>query len=177
MSWKTLSRRTVLNQSPWLKVEYHQVELPDGRQISDWPWIQTPDYINVLAETGRGTFLLFRQGKYGLEGSSLAPVGGYIQPGELPLAAAQRELLEETGCQAEEWVDLGRFLVDPNRGVATGYLYLARHAHPVQSPSSDDLEEQILVDLSRAELEAALDRGEVQVLAWAATIAFALRRL
>jgi hypothetical protein len=47
----------------------------------------------------------------------------------------------------------------------------------VQSPCSDDLEEQILVDLSRAELEAALDRGEVQVLAWAATIAFALRRL
>lgn len=177
MSWKTLSHRTVLKQSPWLEVEYHQVELPDGRLIPDWPWIKTPDYINVLPETVQGTFLLFRQGKYGLEGSSLAPVGGYIQPGEPPLAAARRELLEETGYIAEEWVDLGRFLVDPNRGVATGYLYLARRARPVQAPSSDDLEEQTLVELSRAELEAVLDQGEIQVLAWAATVAFALRKL
>jgi hypothetical protein len=120
MSWKTLSRRTVLSQSPWLEVEYHQVELPNGRLIPDWPWIKTPDYINVLPETGQGNFLLFRQGKYGLEGSSLAPVGGYIQPGEPPLAAAQRELGRRP---QRRNADLAVFwLTKPRRSYRTPYL-------------------------------------------------------
>lgn len=177
MTWKTTARRTMLHQPPWLAVEYRQVVLPDGSTIPDWPWVITPDYINVLPQTEDGTFLVFRQGKYGLDGLSLAPVGGYIEPGEEPLAAAQRELLEETGCQAGEWIELGRYLVDPNRGIATGYLYLARGTRPVQARNADDLEEQQLLELSREELEAALERGEFKVLAWAAVVAFALRKL
>jgi ADP-ribose pyrophosphatase len=42
---------------------------------------------------------------------------------------------------------------------------------------SDDLEEQEIVMLSREELETALLQGEFKVMAWAAAVAFALRRL
>src|SRR5512139_728419 len=102
-SWKTLSRRVILEHSKYLVVEEHAVELPDGRVIEDWPWLITPDFVNVVAVTEGGQFLCFRQTKYGIEGDSLAPVGGYLEPGEDPLVAAQRELLEETGYQAAEW--------------------------------------------------------------------------
>lgn len=173
--WKTLDRQTALDQAPWLVVQNHTVELPDGRVIPNWPWITCPDYINVIAYTTQQTFLLFRQTKYGLAGDTLALIGGYLNPGEAPLAAAQRELQEETGYQAPEWLELGHFLVDPNRGVATGHLYLARQAHWVASISSDDLEEQELLQLSREELESALERGEFKVLAWAAAVALSLR--
>jgi ADP-ribose pyrophosphatase len=174
---KTLHKRTIYDQAPWLVVELHGVELPDGRVIPDWPWIKTPDYVNVVAITAEGTFLCFRQVKYGVAGDTLALIGGYLNPGEEPLAAAQRELREETGYAAPEWSDLGHYLVDPNRGVATGHLFLARRARRVAQPIADDLEEQHLIYLTRQELERALADGEFKVLAWAAAVAFALGRL
>jgi ADP-ribose pyrophosphatase len=126
--------------------------------------------------TEEGSYLCFRQVKYGIAGDSLAVMGGYLEPGEEPLAAAQRELREETGYEAAEWITLGEYLVDPNRGVATGYLFLAKGARRVAEPASDDLEEQRLLYLTREELDQALSEGEFKVLAWAAAVALALRQ-
>ena len=173
-AWKTRSRRVVFDQSPWLLVEYHEVELPDGRVIPDWTWIKTPDYINVVMETEAGYFLCFKQRKYAVAEPMLALVGGYIKSGEEPLAAAQRELREETGYISDNWVNLGNYLVDPNRGVATGHLFLARHARQFYKIDSDDLEEQEILLMTRDELESALLQGKFKILAWAAAVAFSL---
>jgi ADP-ribose pyrophosphatase len=129
----------------------------------------------VVAEDGR--FVCFRQTKYAVEGVSLAPVGGYLEPGEDPLAAAKRELREETGYAAAEWADLGSYAVDGNRGAGRGYLFLATGARRVGEIDADDLEEQELLLLTRAEVAEALARGEFKVLAWAAVVALALLRL
>lgn len=174
--WKTLDRKTVLDDKPWLIVEQHTIELPDGHLIPNWPWIITPDYINIVAVTEDERFICFRQVKYGIEGATLSIVGGYINEGEAPLAAAQRELLEETGYESPDWVSLGSYRVDPNRGIATGHLFLARQARYVTPRDADDLEEQELLLLTRQEIEFALERGEIMVLAWAAAVAFALRK-
>jgi ADP-ribose pyrophosphatase len=175
--WKTRDRRTVLDQRPWLLVENHTVELPDGRLIPDWPWIITPEYVNVVAITADEQFLCFRQVKYGLDGTTLGIVGGFVEEGEEPFTAARRELLEETGYESSDWTPLGSYRVDPNRGVAMGHLYLARQAKFVAPRNADDLEEQELLLLRRVELERALANGEFKVLAWSACIALALRQL
>jgi ADP-ribose pyrophosphatase len=137
----------------------------------------TPDYVNVVVETVDGSFLCFRQVKYSIDGPTLATVGGYLEPGEDPLVSAKRELLEETGYEADEWAELGHFAVDGNRGAGTAYLYLARRARQIAEPDADDLEEQTLLFLSRAELEAALSAGEFKLLPWVTAVALALRRL
>ena len=175
--WVTLSRQVVLSQPPFLVVENHVVQLPDGRVVASWPWVITPDYANVVAETEDGLYLCFRQTKYAVPGTTLAVVGGYLEPGEEPLHAAQRELREETGHEAAEWISLGDYWVDANRGAGHAHLFLARRAHPVAAIRSDDLEEQQLLHLSRAQLGAALARGEFRVLAWAAAVSLALSRL
>jgi ADP-ribose pyrophosphatase len=173
-SWKTLSRRVVLDYSKFLVVEEHAVELPDGQIIHNWPWVITPDYVNVVAITRDGLFLCFRQTKYAIEGTSLATVGGFLEPNEAPLMAAKRELLEETGYEAEEWTGLGSYRTDANRGVGMAYFFLARGAHRVSEPNSDDLEEQEPLLLTRAQMQAALVAGEFKVLPWATIVALAL---
>lgn len=177
-NWKTLARRAVLTPNRFLTVELHRVELPDGRVIEDWPWLVTPEYVNVLARTREGQFVCIRQTKYAVkDGTTLSVVGGHIEPGEAPLAAAQRELCEEAGYAAPTWKSLHSFVVDSNRGSGRAHFFLARDAVPVARAPSDDLEEQELLLLSRAQLEAALDRGAFKVLAWNALIALALREL
>jgi len=40
--WKTRSHEKVLDYGRFLVVEKHTIELPDGRTLSDWPWLITP---------------------------------------------------------------------------------------------------------------------------------------
>jgi ADP-ribose pyrophosphatase len=174
--WNTLDRRVILDRGKYLAVEEHTVELPGGRVITDWLWLAMPSHVGVAAVAEDGRFVLFRQNKYCVDGESLAVVGGYIEPGEDPLAAARRELLEETGYAAHDWRALGCFPVDANRGAGVAHFYLAQGARRVAEPHSDDLEDQELLLLTRAETAAALEAGEFKVLTWSAVIALALLR-
>lgn len=175
--WKTLSRSVVLRPNAFLSVEVHSLELPGGRIIDDWYWLDTPDFVNVLARTTDGRFLCFRQTKYGLQGDSLAPIGGLLEPSEDPLSGVKRELLEETGYAAGRWIPLGSYRVDPNRGNGTAHLFLALDARPEGPCVPGDLEEQELVLLTRDEVELALRAGEFKALAWTTVVALGLERL
>ncbi len=175
-TWKTLARDLALDMSPFLKVESHKIKLPDGQIIRNWPWLISPDFVNIVIITEKEEYLCFRQTKYGVKGTTLAPVGGYIEPNEDPLAAAKREMLEETGYEARHWENLGSFAVDGNRGNGTAHFFMARDAYQVSEPDADDLEEQELLKLSRAEVEAAVARGAFKVLPFQAIMAIALLR-
>jgi ADP-ribose pyrophosphatase len=175
--WETLSKKTLLDHGKFLMVESHTIKLPDGEIIPDWPWLIIPSAAIVLAVTEDKKFLCFRQTKYAVEGTSLAPVGGMLEPDEPPLAAAKRELLEEMGYEAAEWIHLGSYILDPNRGIATMHLYLALNAKQVAQPDSDDLEDQEFLFLTKSELENALKTGQFKVLAWSAVVAMALNYL
>jgi ADP-ribose pyrophosphatase len=175
--WKTLSKRTLLKHSKYLTVESHTIELPDKRIVEDWLWLIMPDYVNVVAVTEEMKFLCFRQNKYSIEGLSLAPVGGYLEEGEEALAAAKRELAEETGYQSSDWTSLGHYPLDGNRGAGSGYFFLARNAHWVEEVLSDDLEEQELLFLTKTEVRAALDAKEFKLLPWVTAFGLALLKL
>jgi ADP-ribose pyrophosphatase len=172
--WKTVSKQTILDHNLFLKVENHVVELPDGNIIPDWAWIEIPDAVIILAVTEDQQFLCFRQTRYAVEGTTLATAGGMIEKNELPIDAAKRELLEETGYTSEYWVNLGSYILDPNRGMATMHLFLALDAKYEREPYADDLEDQLLLFLSKAEIEKALLAGEFKVLTSLAVVSLSL---
>ena len=175
--WETVSRKTILQHNKFLTVENHVVQLPDGKVISDWAWLIIPSAAIVLPVTKDGKFLCFRQTKYAIEGTSLAPVGGMVENNEKPLDTAKRELLEEMGCTSSDWVSLGSYVLDPNRGIATMHLFLALNAEQVTQPNSDDLEDQELLFLTHDEIENALNAGGFKILSWSAVVALSLNYL
>lgn len=177
--WKTLSKKTLLNLGSFLTVEKHELQLPDGKIIPDWSWIITPDIVLVVAVNEKQDFLCIRQTKYAIRGIALAPVGGMIEPGEEPLNAAKRELLEETGFSSEKWIRLGSYVLDPNHGIATVNLFMALDIKKVAEPDElqKDLEDQQIVFLSLKETHSALREGRFKTVQWSAAVALALDHL
>ncbi len=172
--WKTLKKETILDHSKFLKVEQHTIELPNGKVVDRWPWIISPDYALILPVTERKTILLFHQVKYAVNGTTLAPVGGYIEPGEDPLTAAKRELREEMGYEAEQWISLGSYPNNGNHGNGSGHLFIAMNAYKTCEQVIDDLEEMEKIELSIEEVETKLLQGEVKVMGWVAMIAMGI---
>ena len=152
--WELLNRECLVDASPWLRVWKETVRLPDGRVIDDFYTVDQPDHAMVFAVTPDGKTICLWHYKHGSRNVNLSFPAGYIAHGEEPLAAARRELLEETGYQAAEWIPLGAFTVDGNRDCGRAHYYLALGAEKVAEPESDDLEETVLELIDSRELEA-----------------------
>jgi ADP-ribose pyrophosphatase len=116
---------------------------PDGRE-GDFHVLEAPDWVNVIPvvhDPGRGRcFLMVRQHRHGADRVTTEFPAGLVDPGEDPLASAQRELAEETGQRAGRMTALGR--VAPNPAFMTNWCttYLAEDLAPTAGASLDALE-------------------------------------
>jgi ADP-ribose pyrophosphatase len=143
--WKMIDRRTVFAGGPVTEIAVESVLLPDGRIISDYYQIRLADFALVYAEMPDGRVPMLRQYKHGVQRVCLAFPGGALEPGESPLAAAQRELREELGCVAERWVSLGAMVMNGNQRCNRAHLFRAEVVTIVAPPASDDLEDAEIV--------------------------------
>ncbi len=172
--WEVLEGREIFAAPPWIRLSRQRIRLPDGRVIDDFHYIHLTDYAIVVAQTPDGRFILERQYKHGVGKVCLTLPAGGIAAGEDPLRAAQRELLEETGYEADSWQCLGRYTCNANYGCGNAHIFTARNARKIAEPDSDDLEKMEIVLLSEKELRRALRDGEVVVLGAAAAVALAV---
>lgn len=165
---ETVSVTEILNLNKFLKIERHEVQLSNGTIIPDWGWIVSPDYVTICAVDENGLFICFRQAKYAMPGISVGPPGGYIEKNEIPLEAAQRELLEETGYVSENWIPLASCPSDANRGNGMGNFFLAYNCYKclINNTLSDDVEDAEPLLLSQSELLSELDSGAVIPMPW-----------
>jgi ADP-ribose pyrophosphatase len=172
--WKSIGRRLLLSAPPWLDVFQEAVELPSGRKIDDFYRVVMPEFIVAVTLTADDHFVLVKGYKHGLGQVTLSPPAGVIEPGEEPLAAAKRELREETGFTADQWEFLGRHTVDGNRQCGTMHTFLARDARRSGCADENDAEELQVVVYTRCQVIRAMKAGEFGTLAGAGGLALAL---
>lgn len=171
--WRVLASRPLVERPPWLSVWEEDVELPDGQRIHGYLRARGRDYAMIFALLADGTAPLVHQYKHGTGGTALDLPAGYLDAGETPLAAAQRELHEETGLVADHWRPLGRLVIDTNRGSDRAHLYLALGARRDGAAHLDPTEALEVSYHSPADLLEMVRRGEIDTLASAAGIMLA----
>lgn len=132
-------------------------------------------------------FLVLRQKKYALEGrTSLAVVGGIIEPGEEAEAAARREVREELdGIVCNNYHFLGRFRTDVNRGMGWVNSFLAADCHKnvsneptkthkEEEVGAEDTERQDIVSMPLSDVRESVQKGLFLEVQWSNTVALAV---
>lgn len=127
--------------------------------------IEANDWMNVIPVTEDGRIVCVRQYRHGTEEISLEIPGGIVDDGESPIESARRELLEETGYEAAEIVEIG--VVAPNPAIQNNrcHSFLAKNVRRVRKQALD-LAEEIDVEL--------VDPSDIPVLIASGAISHAL---
>ncbi|MDO9231684.1 MAG: NUDIX hydrolase [bacterium] len=138
-------------KNPWIEVTEDQVIRPDGKP-GIFGIVRMVDGVAVLPLDDDGFVYLTKEFHYAIEMKDVETVSGAIDENEKPIDSAKRELKEELGMEAEEWIDLG--LVNPFTTVvkSSQKMFLARKL----SFGEDNQEVTENIKLVKIKLEEAI---------------------
>jgi len=114
-----------------------RAERPDGRSF-ELEVVRHPGGAAVVALDEAGRVCLIRQYRHAAGGWLWEVPAGKLDPGEAPLATAQRELAEEAGLEAARWRSLGRMLSTPGFCDEVIHLYLATDLTAIPTSHQED---------------------------------------
>lgn len=159
LPWRTIATEYLIRR-PWLTARRDEVELPNGKVYDEYYVLEYPDWVNMIAVTTDGQVLLERQWRQALGEISTEIPAGVIEQGESPLAAAQRELAEETGYTGGQWTEL--LTLAPNSSTMNNrcHCFLAQGVSLTEAQHLDETEDLQVMLTPEAEVFEMLKRGD-----------------
>lgn len=148
-SWRVLHSE-YLAREPWFTVRRERLEMPDGRIVPKYYVFEYPDWINVIARTRDGHFVMIDQYRHGLGRTSYEIVAGVMDPtDESPEAAARRELAEETGYGGGRWRKFMTISANPSTTNNLVHCFIAEDVEPVSKckfDASEDIRTHLMTE-------------------------------
>jgi 8-oxo-dGTP pyrophosphatase MutT (NUDIX family) len=176
--WTTLATELVF-ESKWYKLRRDTVRLPTGRIVDDYFVSVRPDVSIVFALTPDRRLVLVRQYKHGAGRVVIElPAGTFTS--EEPIAAAQRELVEETGFRCDQLQPIGRLFDDATKNSNSVHMFYGTGAVKVTEQNLDENERDGGIEVLLLPLEEAiglLQRGDISSQSTVATMYRALDAL
>ena len=156
--WKLLNSSPIV-QNRWLHLTADRCELPKGAVIEPYFVLHESEWVHVLAINAAAEMLVVRQYRYAGNAVCTELPGGVVDQEEEPLAAAKRELLEETGYTAASWASVGSLFANPARQTNRIHLFVARELSAASGQKLDASEDIEFFFLSTAEVQTSIDDG------------------
>jgi 8-oxo-dGTP pyrophosphatase MutT (NUDIX family) len=145
--------------TPYFEITRETFFRHDGKDCEYWVLNKHPS-VFIIAVSDDDKVYLVKQFRYPTKRWSLElPAGG--TDGEVPLEAAQRELLEETGLKAHRWVSFGTYQVAPGLSTNIGHIFVAK---ALEMTRNNEQEEEGIIEcvkLSIPEIKEKIRNGEL----------------
>jgi ADP-ribose diphosphatase len=159
-TWKTVESSTVY--STRIFDLHHHRRQHEKRGHHDFYVLKAPDWVNIIPLAGDETVVMVRQFRHGIEDFTLEIPGGMVDPEDpSPMAAARREMREESGYDSEDIIELGK--VHPNPAIQGNYChtFLARGVRPGRKIELDTTEETEVVLVPLASIKDLIASEEI----------------
>ena len=182
LEWEEVSCEHIVKDE-WIDIRRSTYRFPDGSTFEPFYSYSRRNYVVIVASDTEGNYLCVRQYRQGIKRVTTEfPAGGIERKdgreyghsqdvsSEDSLAAAKRELLEETGYESGEWRHL--LTVPSNATIADNYAYIfeAKNCRKVAGQSLDETEFLNVYSYTEQELEDMIAAGDfpqaVHILAW-----------
>jgi len=159
--WQVTKSR-YLAHKPWFTARVDTLVHPAGKTIPCYYVMEYPSWVNVIAITQEGKFVLIRQYRHGLQQVNYEIPAGVCETKDASLLeSAKRELLEETGYGKGEWQLFSSFCANPATQNNLTYTFLATDVERIADQSLDETETLTVHLLAEEEVLALLQKGEI----------------
>lgn len=159
--WKILDTEYLIRR-PWLTARRDKVLLPTGVVHDEYYVLEYPTWVNVIAITKDGKFVMVEQYRHGLQDIFTELVAGVAEPGEAPLEAAKRELMEETGFGGGEWTLNMVISANPGSQNNLSYSFIAKDVEQLGEQHLDETEDVSVKILDEDEVFQMLSGDKVK---------------
>lgn len=158
--WKILKTNTLFKH-PRITLLEDDIELPDGSHTQYLKFLNKGDGADIIAIREDEKILMVKEYNHAVGKELWQFPGGFIDEGESPEQAAQRELREEGGVSAGHWETLGFHYIYRRRISEISWVHVATQLH--EEEQSIELSEQGMTChwLSENEIESMISSGEI----------------
>ena len=173
LQWEEVSCEHIVNDE-WIDFRKSRYRFPDGREFEPYYSYSRRDYVVIVATDEDGNYICVRQYRHGIKRVTTEFCAGGIErtdgkeygnrqdaeSTEDALAAAKRELMEETGYESDHWKYL--LTVPSNATMADNYayIYVAKNCRKVSGQNLDETEVLNVHLYNRAQIDEMIASGE-----------------
>jgi len=166
-----------LIQDRWVTLRADTCETGNGLVVDSYYVLEESDWVHAVVFDSQNRILVLRQYRHGSQTICAELPGGAVEKSDAsPLAAAKRELMEETGCVAENYEPLISVYANPGRQDNRVHGFIGVNAEQVNAPSLDETEEIVFDFVNIDSLFRLIDSGEFSQSLHISSVFLALRK-